>query len=181
MSRIVASPGVPMAREPSSGLPMALAGPRGGGGDHVRERHAQREELRQGDQLVVGGAVDAHNVHIARNAVGLESGFEHCFRRHEPEGACAVADVEEDATLARRNDFLAYRAVAGACRRSRVGAEAVGHHVAGAQAAHHFEAGSAGGCPGGTSPAARPRPPPRARDPAAPRPGPRSPPCPPAP
>ena len=55
----------------------------------------------------------------------------------KPKAAVAVADVEDDAALARRQDLLADRAVA-ADRRVREGSEAVGQHVARAQHVQHL-------------------------------------------
>ena len=49
--------------------------------DHVAQRHAHAEELRQRRHLIVGRAFDAQRVHVGRDRVGIEA-----VRQHRPCG-----------------------------------------------------------------------------------------------
>ena len=97
--------------------------------DRGRQRDAEADELRHGHQEVVGRAFDAERMHVAAIDVRQEALREHRARRLEDERAHAMADVEEDAALARRPIS---RPDVAAGRRGRVGKrlEAMGEHVA---------------------------------------------------
>jgi hypothetical protein len=130
----------------------------GHGADDVGDGHAEGQELRHGDEVVIGRAVDAQHVNVGADDVGGEAGLQHFFSDGEGEGALAVADVEDHAALARLPDGVADAAV-GVNGRVGERAEAVGQHVARAKfgqhvgvarrrvvdVAHHRQAGALGG------------------------------------
>src|SRR5579863_5137230 len=110
----------------------------GRGADHVSERHPQRQQFRHRRDLVESRSVDAQRMHIAADDVGEKSGRQHRLGGAEAKRTAAVANIEDNASLARRGDFLAYAAVR---RRRRVGkrAEAMGKDVAATQPRHDLK------------------------------------------
>ena len=95
----------PVAGEPRSGRPIAWAGVAVAARITSARRHAEADELRHRHQQVVGGAVDAQRVHVAGDRVRQEALLQHRPGDVEIERAHAVADVEPDAALARRQDL----------------------------------------------------------------------------
>jgi hypothetical protein len=72
------------------------------GAQDLDQRHAERQELRHADQNIEGRTVDAVEMHVAADDVGRPPLCEHCSRDREVERAHAVADIEDDAALARQ-------------------------------------------------------------------------------
>ena len=137
---MLASPDAAGFQRAEVGTIERLSGVDGRRRDHVAQPHAKREEFRQCGHLVVDRPVDAQRVNVRRDRVGHKAFGQHGARGLPAERSLAVADVEDDAALARGQHRGLDLALA-VDRRVRERAEAVGQHVSGTQPRDHLLVG----------------------------------------